>query len=38
MVRVVPYTALAPSKLMVDAVYESSVDEQLAGKPISRLL
>ncbi|MFS0754464.1 restriction endonuclease [Noviherbaspirillum sp. 1P10PC] len=38
MVRVVPHADLALSNLIVDAVYESSVDGQLAGEPISRLL
>jgi hypothetical protein len=38
MIRVVPHADLDLSNLIVDAVYESSVDGQLAGEPISRLL
>lgn len=36
--RVVPFSELALSTLIVDAIYESGVNGQLAGEPISRLL
>jgi len=37
-VKVVPYDQLSTSDLIVDCVYESSADAQLAGEPISKLL
>ena len=36
--RVIPFADLASADLIVDATYESSVDGQLSGEPISKLL
>ena len=36
--RVIPFAGLASADLIVDATYESSVDGQLSGEPISKLL
>jgi Restriction endonuclease AspBHI N-terminal len=36
--RVIPFTDLSNADLVVDAVYESSIDGQLSGEPITRLL
>ncbi len=36
--KVVPYDQLSKSDLIVDCVYESGADGQLAGEPISKLL
>lgn len=38
MMRVVPHSELALANLIVDALYERSVDGHLAEEPISRLL
>ena len=36
--RIIPLHEVANSNLIVDAIYESSHDGQLAGEPISKLL
>lgn len=38
MMKIIPFAQLAASDLIIDAVYESSLDGQLAGEPISKLL
>jgi hypothetical protein len=38
MTRVIPFTELSDADLVVDAVYESSLDGQLSGEPIAKLL
>lgn len=38
MMGIVAFTELGNANLIVDAVYESSEDGQLAGEPISKLL
>jgi len=35
---VIPFSALTYSNLIVDAIYESGVDGQLSGEPITKLL
>lgn len=38
MTRVIPFNQVSTADLIVDAVYESSLDGQLSGEPIARLL
>jgi hypothetical protein len=38
MPRIIPFSELPSADLIVDAVYEGSADNQLAGEPISKLL
>lgn len=38
MTRVIPFNEVSTADLIVDAVYDSSVDGQLSGEPIAKLL
>jgi hypothetical protein len=38
MTRVIPFNEVSTADVIVDAVYESSVDGQLSGEPIAKLL
>lgn len=38
MTKIIPFDALATADLVVDAVYQSRADGQIAGEPISKLL